>query len=130
MVGSAVRESVLPPGVEPDQARRRRARWAMAITAAIAILLLWGGSAWWSAEAESYATFVRYRPFNAAAAVAERAGASIGPERSGGGRRQRRRAFSTCRPTQSSMRSAIFRLLASSIIMCVVPSMPISSSLK
>jgi hypothetical protein len=75
MVGSAVRESVLPPGVEPDAARRRRARWAMAITAAIAVLLLWGGSAWWSAEAESYATFVRYRPFDAAAAVAARGGA-------------------------------------------------------
>jgi hypothetical protein len=75
MVGSAVRESVLPPGVEPDQARRRRARWAMAITAVVAVLLLWGGSAWWSAEAESYATFVRYRPFDAVAAVTERAGA-------------------------------------------------------
>jgi hypothetical protein len=75
LVGSAVRESVLPPGVEPDGARRRRSRWAMAITAVVAVLLLWGGSAWWTAEADGYATFVRYRPFDTTAALTRRAGA-------------------------------------------------------
>lgn len=74
MVGSAVRESVLPPGTEPDLARRRRARWATALTAVVAGLLLWGGSAWWSVEAESYTRFVRYRPFDTIAEVSTRSG--------------------------------------------------------
>ena len=70
IIGSAVRESVLPPGAEPDAVRRRRARLSMAGMAVFAALVLWGGSRWWSAEASSYSQFILYRPFNAVATIA------------------------------------------------------------
>jgi hypothetical protein len=70
IIGSAVRESVLPPGTEPDAVRRRRARFGIAIMAILAGLVLWGGNAWWNAEASSYSRSVLYRPFNSAAAIA------------------------------------------------------------
>src|SRR5882672_6406196 len=63
IIGSAVRESVLPPGVQPDAVRRRRARFGIAGTALLAALALWGGNRWWSAEAASYSRFIIYRPF-------------------------------------------------------------------
>ena len=49
IVGAAVRESVLKPGVVPDAQRRRRARVAIASTGVFVALMLWGGSAWWTA---------------------------------------------------------------------------------
>ena len=73
IIGTAVRESVLPPGEEPDAPRRRRARWGIATTAVGVILILWGGNLWWAAEAGSYGEFVLYRPFAAEAAIARRA---------------------------------------------------------
>jgi hypothetical protein len=69
IVGSAVRESVLPPGVEPDARRRWRARIGVAVTGVLAVLLLWGGNVWWAAEANAYMNQVLYRPFAATAAV-------------------------------------------------------------
>jgi hypothetical protein len=69
IIGSAVRESVLPPGTEPDAVRRRRARVGIAIMAVLAGLALWGGNAWWNAEASSYSRSVLYRPFNSAATI-------------------------------------------------------------
>jgi hypothetical protein len=70
IIGTAVRESGLPPGLEPDAVRRRRARIGIAITAILATLALWGGSRWWAAEASSYSRSVLYRPFDAVASVA------------------------------------------------------------
>lgn len=70
IIGSAVRESVLPPGVEPDRVRRRRARIGVAIMAILAALALWGGNRWWNAEASSYSRSVLYRPFAISATVA------------------------------------------------------------
>ena len=69
LIGAAVRESVLPPGEEPDGKRRRRARWATAGAAIGVTLILWGGGAWWDAEAEAYRLFTRYRPFATTASV-------------------------------------------------------------
>jgi hypothetical protein len=71
IIGSAVRETVVPPGSEPDTVRRRRARFAIAGTAIVAGLALWGGNKWWSAEAASYRQSVLYRPFKADAAIAQ-----------------------------------------------------------
>ncbi len=71
IVGSAVRESVLPPGVEPDKRRRWRARFGVAVTAVLAYLILWGGNVWWAAEANSYRNLVLYRPFTANASVSK-----------------------------------------------------------
>jgi hypothetical protein len=69
IVGSAVRESVLPPGLEPDRIRKRRARIGVAIMATLAGLALWGGNKWWNAEASSYSQFILYRPFSSTASV-------------------------------------------------------------
>ena len=65
IIGSAIRESVLPPGVEPDSRRRRRARIGIALATVGVALLLWGGNLWWAAEASGYSRFVLYRPFSA-----------------------------------------------------------------
>src|SRR3954464_6276560 len=69
IIGAAVRESVLVPGAEPDGARRRRARIGVAVAAVLAVLILWGGNAWWGAEAASYARVVLYRPFASQATI-------------------------------------------------------------
>jgi hypothetical protein len=74
LIGAAVRESVLPPGEEPDGTRRRRARWATAGAVIGTTLMLWGGSAWWDAEAQAYRLFTRYRPFATTASVIARDG--------------------------------------------------------
>jgi hypothetical protein len=69
IIGAAVRESGLAPGVEPDLVRRRRARVGIAVAAVLAGLALWGGNLWWAAEASDYKASVLYRPFNAAASL-------------------------------------------------------------
>jgi hypothetical protein len=71
IIGCAVRESVLPPGIEPDARRRRRARLAVAAALCLVVLALWGGNAWWAAEASSYGESVLYRPFGAQTTIAE-----------------------------------------------------------
>ena len=75
LIRAAVRESVLPPGEEPDPRRRRNARFATAGAVIGTTLILWGGSVWWDAEAEAYRLFTRYRPFATAASVIDRDGA-------------------------------------------------------
>ncbi len=53
IVGAAVRESVLPPGEEPDVRRRRRARHAIARSVLVVALVITGMAAWWrSADAD------------------------------------------------------------------------------
>ena len=74
LIGAAVRETVLPPGAEPDQRRRTRARIATAGTVVGAGLILWGGMVWWEAEAQAYRTFTRYRPFETATSLSDRDG--------------------------------------------------------
>jgi hypothetical protein len=74
LIGAAVRESVLPPGEDPDSRRRRRARWATAGALIGAMLILWGGNTWWDAEAQAYRLFTRYRPFATTASVIARDG--------------------------------------------------------
>ena len=61
LVGATVREGVLPPGVEPDAARRRRAKFAMARAALVVTVVLTGGAAWWRAEDAAFARGL-YRP--------------------------------------------------------------------
>jgi hypothetical protein len=69
IIGAAVRESVLTPGSEPDETRRRRAKFGVGVAAVLAVLILWGGNAWWNAEASSYGRFVLYRPFESQATL-------------------------------------------------------------
>ena len=49
IVHAGTRESVLAPGAQPDDARRRRARLATAGSALLVSVLLFGGWSWWSA---------------------------------------------------------------------------------
>lgn len=69
IIGTAVRESVLPPGAQPDATRRTRGRIGMAVTAAFLALALWGGNKWWAAEASAYGRLVMYRPFTSEATI-------------------------------------------------------------
>ncbi len=69
-VGAAVRESVLTPGVEPDEKRMGRARWAMVGTTAVLALALYGGKQWWeSEEAQNAASLFRPLAVSASASV-------------------------------------------------------------
>jgi hypothetical protein len=68
IIGAAVREGVLPPGIEPDDRRRWKARTAMGGAAAVLGLALFGGSRWWDSEDTSF-TRNMYKPLTATAAV-------------------------------------------------------------
>jgi len=68
IVGATVREGVLPPGVEPDAQRRRRARFAMARAVVILAIVIVGGGAWWRAEDADF-TRGLFRPLAVRVAV-------------------------------------------------------------
>ena len=69
IISVAVRESVVPPGGVPDDRQRRRGRIATVVGIVILAIAVFGGRAWWNAEAFAYADSVLYRPFASAAAV-------------------------------------------------------------
>ena len=73
LVGSAVREGVLPAGVQPDRARLVRSRVAIAVSAVVAVLALAGGKRWWDGVDADYQRGM-YRPLASAAAVRPGAG--------------------------------------------------------
>jgi hypothetical protein len=62
IVGAAVRESVLQPGVEPPRRRRWYARGAVTLGALLLVTLLWGGKRWWASEAADYRNHRLYHP--------------------------------------------------------------------
>jgi hypothetical protein len=68
IAGAAVRESVLPPGEEPDARRRRRARFAMARAAIAVVLALTGATAWWRVADADFARNL-FRPLHLSAQV-------------------------------------------------------------
>jgi hypothetical protein len=68
VVGASVREAQLEPGIRPDAARVRRARWAMLAATAIVGTVLWAGSEWWKSAAGDYANYV-YKPLGVKASV-------------------------------------------------------------
>lgn len=61
IVGAAVRESVLAPGVEPDAARRRRSWWIRLLTVPVLALALFAGKKWWDADDAAHLASL-YRP--------------------------------------------------------------------
>jgi hypothetical protein len=69
IVGAAVRESVLQPGVEAPRRRRWYARGAVTFGAFLIVALLWGGKHWWAAEAADYRNNRLYHPLAARAEV-------------------------------------------------------------
>lgn len=68
LVGAAVREGVLDPGVAPDADRRRRARRAMGRAGVVIVLVLAGTGAWWRAEDRVFRQRL-YRPLAISASV-------------------------------------------------------------
>ncbi|PYT19166.1 MAG: hypothetical protein DMG59_01480 [Acidobacteria bacterium] len=68
IVGAGAREGQLEPGVAPNPRSKRRARILMFVTAAIVVLILWGGERWWTAEANNYSDYI-YKPLNMSAAI-------------------------------------------------------------
>jgi hypothetical protein len=67
-IGAAVRESVLPPGAQPDRGRRRAALLAMVGTGAVIALVIFGGKWWWDAEDAAYRRSM-FRPLRSTAEV-------------------------------------------------------------
>ena len=61
IVGAAVRESVLPPGTEPDAARRRRSWWIRLLVVPVLALALFAGKKWWDADDAAHLASL-YRP--------------------------------------------------------------------
>jgi len=68
IIGAAVRESVLPPGESPDASRRWKARTAMAVSAAVLSLALFGGSRWWNSKDAQFNSSI-YKPLTSSAVV-------------------------------------------------------------
>jgi hypothetical protein len=68
IVGAGAREGRLDPGADADSGSRSRARIMMGVTAALVILILWGGNHWWTAEAHGYAGYI-YKPLEMSATV-------------------------------------------------------------
>ena len=73
IVGAAVREGSLAPGEAPPEAKRRRARRAMALTAIVSIAILAGGWRWWNSEDRAYERNM-YRPLASSASIVEAGG--------------------------------------------------------
>jgi hypothetical protein len=61
IVGAGLRESDLAPGAAPDGRRVARGRTAMAVTAVILALAIFGGRRWWIGKADLYGRLV-YKP--------------------------------------------------------------------
>ncbi len=68
VVGAAVRDSTVPPGREPDAARRARASIVMVVSAVVIGSGLAGGRAWWNGVDRDYAAHL-FKPFHATASV-------------------------------------------------------------
>ncbi len=68
IAGASVREAQLNPGEAAPERSKKRARMAMAATAALVVLILWAGDRWWTAEANSYSENI-YKPLGMTAAI-------------------------------------------------------------
>jgi hypothetical protein len=74
IIGAAVRESVLQPGITPSPRRYWYARAAMTFAALVIIVMIWGGKHWWDAEAADYRNHRLYHPIAAEAEVRSESG--------------------------------------------------------
>jgi hypothetical protein len=68
IIGALIREGVLPPGVEPDAERRKKARFAMSATGALIALLLVGGATWWKSEDSNFSRSI-YKPLKSSSKI-------------------------------------------------------------
>jgi hypothetical protein len=74
VVGAAVGQSVVQPGVELPTRRRWWDLCAMGATVVVLTVLLWGGKRWWDAEAADYRNNRLYHPLEATARVDDAGG--------------------------------------------------------
>jgi hypothetical protein len=77
VIGAAVRQSVLEPGLEIPRKRVWRARGAIAFGGLLLSMLLWGGKRWWDAEAADYQNNRLYRPIAASGSVRKEDGRRV-----------------------------------------------------
>ena len=63
IAGAIFGESRLEPGAIPTRRDRRRGRVAMAVTAVVLSLLIYGGRKWWDFEDRNYRNNALYKPF-------------------------------------------------------------------
>jgi hypothetical protein len=68
IVGAGVREGQLEPGLAPDLARLRRARWVMVATTVFVLTLAGLGGLWWKSEAGEYDKHI-YKPLQMSATL-------------------------------------------------------------
>jgi hypothetical protein len=64
IIASAMGESIQDPGIKSTPTALKRKKWGIGISSVLIILLLWGGKAWWDAEAQQYQNFI-FQPFKA-----------------------------------------------------------------
>ena len=76
IVAAAVRESVLPPGEQPDAARRRRSWIVAGIATVLFVVGLYFGSMWWNTEDKAFRQRI-YRPPAVTSTVIERGNARV-----------------------------------------------------
>lgn len=74
IVGAAVRESVLPPGAEPDAARRRRSWWIRLATVPLLALAVLAGKRWWDGVDAAYRSSLS-RPMRVVSTISQAGGA-------------------------------------------------------
>lgn len=68
IVGASVREAQLEPGVEPTDARRRRARLITLAALVFVVAVVWLGDRWWKSEAADYGAYI-YKPLQMQASL-------------------------------------------------------------
>jgi hypothetical protein len=68
IIGAAVREGVLAPGLQPDRRRVRLAWVARGAATLVVVLLLFGGWRWWGAEDSAYVRSM-FKPMASEASV-------------------------------------------------------------
>ena len=73
ILGAALREGVLEPGIEPDRRRRWLGRLTMGVGGIVLAALLWGGWTWWDAVDSAYESRL-YRPWSTTATVDSQSG--------------------------------------------------------
>lgn len=77
IAGAAFGESLSAAGEIPAAATRRSGYIAMAVTAPVLAMLLWGGKKWWDFEEHNYRNERLYRPAATSALVTERTNQNV-----------------------------------------------------
>jgi hypothetical protein len=77
IIGAAIRESVVEPGSQATLRRKSWSAWAMAGSAVLLAILIWGCKRWWDGEAADYRNNRLYHPLTIQASVRNENGAPV-----------------------------------------------------